>query len=89
MAIKIEIINNSLVVYDIKEEVVLIDVPKSRVYYDIKALENYDNIEFVKLYPDELNVTSKKIMLSEAVDDTLTPFTRETFFSFCRTNLGE
>lgn len=89
MAVKIEIIDNSLVVTDIKTSVILIDVLKSRVYYDAKELENYNKLVFVKLYDDELNVNTKKILLTEAYDASSTPFTKETFLSFCRTNLGE
>lgn len=88
MSKKIEIIAKALVVTDTVTSEVIVDVPKGQYYFDTDEL--YDNgfIVFYNLdFLDNIAERPRLILLSEAVDSTLTPFTESTFEDFCRQNL--
>ena len=88
MANKFEIIENSLVVTDTNEGKILLDAPKNDLYYINSDLEG----ELVVLYnTSSSNKHGSKIHtsnLSDAVDESNSAFTKETFINFCRENLG-
>lgn len=89
MSKKIEIIGKSLVITDTVSSEVILDVPKSEYYYKIKKLVEDSQIVLYNLdFKDNINSKPALIFLSEAVDSALTPYTEESFISFCRNNLG-
>lgn len=89
MAKRIEIIGKSLVVTDTVSSAVLLDVPKSDYYYNIKRLVDNGLIVFYNLdFKDNLKSSPDPIYLSEAVDSTDTAFDEAGFIAFCRANLG-
>lgn len=88
MAYKFEIIENSLVITnDVNNEVVL-DSPKRDVYYDNEALKK----DFATIYDtSSLNKLNSKVFncaFGQVKDGNGIAFTKTTFVSFCRENLG-
>lgn len=90
MAIKIELIENALVVTDTVTSDVLIDTPAKEVYFDNQSFNNDSEIVFVKIGPRRLFVPiHPAIALADAVDTGDASFTAGTFRTFARTNLGK
>lgn len=88
MSKRIEIIDYALVVTDTVTSEVLVDVPKSSVYYKPNRLVDDGLIVFYNIdIEDKYAYNPAPIKLSEAVDSTLTSFTESTFEDFCRQNL--
>ena len=89
MPIKIQIVGQSLVVTDTSDSTVLLDAPKSDYYYVSETLENKDKIALFNTdFKSNIYKNPKQIDLSEAIDDSDTPFTKSSFIDFCRNNLG-
>jgi hypothetical protein len=89
MAKKFEIVGQSLVITDESIPKVLFDFPKSEVYYDSALLINEGIIKINNIDAlDNAVVSASRVLLTDAVDGTGTPFTESTFISFARTNLG-
>lgn len=87
--IKIEIIGQALVITDTITGDILFDVPKGDYYYESDALENFNQISFYNLdLENDIKRNSKKYDLSIALDVDDNPFTKNSFISFCRNNLG-
>lgn len=88
MSKRIEIIEKALVVTDTVTSEVELDVPKGSYYYNPKRLADNGHIVFFNLDIDDNWASNPEVIqLSEAVDSTDTPFTEETFTTFCRENL--
>jgi hypothetical protein len=89
MAKKFEIVGQSLVITDESIPKVLFDFPKGEVYYDSALLINEGIIKINNIDAlDNAIVSASRVLLTDAVDGTGTPFTESTFISFARTNLG-
>lgn len=88
MSKKIEIINNALVVTDTDTNVVLLDVPKKYYYYRSDFLDK-EQIKIVSINNEtELIKAFQVIPLSEAVNSIDIAYTKSSFLTFARTNLG-
>ena len=89
MAKKFEILGQSLVITDESIPKVLFDFPKGEVYYDSALLINDGIIKINNIDAlDNAVASAPRILLSDAIDGTDTPFTESTFIAFARTNLG-
>lgn len=90
MSIKIEIINNALVITDTVSNKTLVDTPKHLVYYDVDELENRGNIRLMNLSQSEYIHSNFQTMSigNDIVDSGDLAFTEASFKAFARTNLG-
>jgi hypothetical protein len=93
MSVKIEIISNALVCTDTVTSDVLISQPSNIVWYKENELEDIERISF---YNAKFNLGINKnstefpyIDLSNAVDSSLTSFTKATFRNFVYSFLYE
>jgi hypothetical protein len=90
MAIKIELINQALVMHDTVTLETIAETPKRLVYYDVSELEKNSVIKIVNIAPQEQvhqNWPSQPIG-ANVVDGTNAAYTIATWKTFARTNLG-
>lgn len=89
MAKKIEVIGQAVVITDTGSGSIDFDAPKSEYYYKVESLIKDNIVELYNLdYSDTLLSRPNKIKLSDAVDESGTPFTVESFQTFARGSLG-
>jgi hypothetical protein len=88
MSIKIEVINNALVVTDNGNEIV--DTPARLVYYDIDALKEVPSRIQLRNIDDQQTVARRlpTYLLSDCIDTGDAAFTLASWKTFARTNLG-
>lgn len=90
MAIKIELINNALVMHDTVTSEVIGESPKNLVYYNVDRLDNEDIIEIVNI--DVQNNVQKTWQAqpvgANTIDTGDAAYTVASFKTFARTNLG-
>ncbi len=91
MAIKIEIVGNALVCTDTVSTEIIISQPSKDVWYKEDKLQ-IGKIQFYDANglkgENRISEDFPFILLSDAVDDTLTAFNEATFRNFAITNLG-
>jgi len=89
MAKKIEIIGNSLTIFDTVLSKRVTDIPRHLVYYKLNKLveEGIISIFVVGNLVNQINVPSS-ILLADAIDADDLPFTEEGFINFANLNLG-
>ena len=89
MAKKIEIIGNSLTIFDTVLSKRVTDIPRHLVYYKLNKLveEGIISIFVVGNLVNQINVPSS-ILLADAIDADDLPFTEEGFINFANVNLG-
>lgn len=89
MAYKIEKINNALVITDTVSNKEIVDTPSNLVYYDVDQLDAHDKIRLENLSDtDRVHCNYPTIPLAEAVTSGDVAFTKASFKTFARTNLG-
>jgi len=90
MAIKIEIINNALVMHDTVSGEILGESPKNLVYYNPDRLVNENVIEIVNI--EKTSEVQKhwptQSIGPNTIDGSNAAYTIGTFQTFARTNLG-
>jgi len=89
MAKRIEIIGNSLTIFDTDLSKRVTDIPRHLVYYKLNKLldEGIISIFVVGNLVNQINVPSS-ILLADAVDTNDVPFTEDGFIAFAQENLG-
>tara|TARA_R110000737_G_scaffold87154_1_gene119891 strand:+ start:284 stop:634 length:351 start_codon:yes stop_codon:yes gene_type:complete len=92
MSIKIEIIGNALVCTDTLTSEILLSQPSDIVWYKENELEDIDRISFYNTnYVFGISINSIEfpyIDFLNAVDSSLTPFTKNSIRSFIQASLG-
>lgn len=88
MAIKIEIIGNSLVLTNTVTSDVIFDAPKSEYYYNKGQLQNGEICFYNIDLSNESRKTPPRFDLSDVVDSEEASLSESDFVTFCRQNLG-
>lgn len=92
MAIKVEKINNALVITDTVSGDTIVDCPSRLVYYDVEELEKNNNVRIVNIDADMGDVVHRRFATypigAGLVDTNPTAFTVASWKTFARTNLG-
>ena len=90
MRIRIEIIDQALIITDVDSLVELADKPKAQYYYKLEKLE--ENPSIIAFYnlddADDKRDKISEIFLSNAVNWDDKPFTKKSFRDFARVNLA-
>lgn len=90
MAIKIELINQALVMHDTVSLETIAESPKRLVYYDVSELEKNSVIKIVNINPQDQvqqHWPSQPIGAG-VIDGADAAYTIATWKTFARTNLG-
>lgn len=90
MSIKIEKINNAIVVTDTVTSKILVDVPARLVYFDTDVLEQTPSrIRLLNINDrEDVHARMPTYLLSDCVDGVPAAFTKASWRTFARTNLG-
>lgn len=88
MKYKFEVIENSLVVTDTIKNQIVLDVPKSNVYYESSELNKANACIYSTTLEDKHEAVLFICKLSQATNSDGAVFTKETFLEFSRKNLS-
>ena len=90
MAIKIELINNALVMHDTVSGEIFGESPKKLVYYNAERLRTQSVIEIVNIdtISQVQNTWPAQPIGANVIDTGNTAYTIASFQTFARTNLG-